>query len=200
MIIVTGVDGSGTSAIVKALDTLGVGFPGPFPMESNHENSGPRKINETLLQGLTGRRWGKFPDYDKLANYPTTVTAGISKKLNWKDPRACITLPIWREHRPNVVWIKRSPHATTKTLLAGVYPKLGLTTLEKCYYYIANAEGYLFYSLAMFEIPFVVTCYEEWWKAKNIEEAARVVAFCDGTASDDTIKAALDAMRTPKNG
>ncbi|MHC4797766.1 MAG: hypothetical protein ACYTF1_14080 [Planctomycetota bacterium] len=200
MIIATGVDGSGTSAIVKTLNELGVPFPGPYSFSENHEHMAARLINEKCLLDLTGQAWGLFPDYDDLCEYSPKIADKLGEDINWKDPRACITLPIWRDRVTRVIWIKRNPVSIMGTLLSKEYPSLGLNSRAKILDYLTRMEGHLFLSLAMFDIPFQVTLYENWWKEKDIDEVDRILQFCDHSVGSNEIMAALEKMRAPKQG
>lgn len=204
MIIVTGCDGSGTSAIVRVLQQFGVDFPGPYtwPEGENFENVEARRINDRIMVDLTGKKWGGFPKYLDLVGYDTRVTDSLGD-VNWKDPRANITLPVWRAWRPKVVWVKRSPSAVASTWLnrRKEYPRPGYTRRHHVYKFIINSEGFLFTSLGRFEIEHVTTCYEDWWKDRNLEEVLRVLMFCRATwQSDKDVLKALKNMRRPIHG
>lgn len=201
LIIVTGVDGSGTSAVVGALDKMGVKFPGPYTFNPSRENVVARRINDKIMIDLVGEGWGKFPNYNEIVEYDTAITNEIGE-INWKDPRASVLLPVWRDRKPRVVWVKRSPANVASSWLKRkrLYPRPGYDTRQRVYQFIVNHEGYLFFSLAHFEIEYYVTVYEDWYKHGNVQEVEDVLRFCGKTGvSGQEIRDVLDEMLMPTN-
>lgn len=174
MIIVTGFHGSGTSSITKSLHKLGVVFKGPLTTGPNHEHRGARDVNERVLLTLTGHDWKRIPDYDRVVNFDRTG-ANQFPNINWKDPRACITMPVWRDKVDKVVWVHRNVQNVIKT-----YQRRHRKTNSQQFIIdmVAGYEERLQRALEDFQISYVRTDYETWYKWRNSHEVARVLAFC----------------------
>lgn len=195
MLIVTGFHGSGTSAIVKRLAGFEIPFPGPHDCPGQMEFLGARAVNEHMLHTLTGHSWLRVPNYDELLNYPTEHAAKVPG-VNWKDPRGCVTLPVWRERVDRVLWIKRDPLNVSKTInrIHNV-PTIQVINLIAAYEYV------LYRTLLEFKIPYTITVYESWYKEQDIVEAARIVEFCSPGRwiNDEEARKGLSAMQKPHN-
>ena len=132
-IVILGMHRSGTSATTRALGLLGASM-GPLPnMGKFWENQPMRRVNEELLEAFGGGwecppvladDWVRSPEARAfLPRARTTLAAefGDAPVMVWKDPRTCITLPLWREvfdEEPVVVFIHRHPVEVAGSLLA----------------------------------------------------------------------------------
>jgi len=200
MIIVTGVDASGTSAIVRALIDIGIVFPKPYTFDPSFENVEARTINDMIMLDLTGSKWGRFPSYKKLVQYKTDIVKDFPN-INWKDPRACVTLPVWRDKNPRVIWVKRSPYDIASSWLKRkkLYPRPGYNSRRTIYDYIVRMEGFLFLTLGRYEIPWHVAVYEDWYKDRDIARIRQTIHFCGTNRRDPIIRRMLDNMHQPEN-
>jgi hypothetical protein len=123
-VVILGMHRSGTSATTRALGLLGASM-GPLDhMGKFWENQPMRRVNEDLLEAFGGgwecppvlaEDWVSSPEARRLlpAARDTLATEfGDAPVMVWKDPRTCITLPLWREvfdEEPVVVLIHRHP-------------------------------------------------------------------------------------------
>lgn len=195
MIIGTGFHGSGTSSIIIGLQALGIDFPGPHDCPEQHEFLGARAVNERMLFELVGHNWMIVPEYAALVKYPTE-RVNMIPDVNWKDPRGCLTLPVWRNKVDKVIWIKRNPLNVSKTInrIHGL-PKYTVLQLIGGYEYI------LYRTLLEFNIPYIITVYESWYKEKDVSEVGRVLDFCapGSWPGTDAVEVVLNQMRSPQN-
>jgi hypothetical protein len=137
-VFVLGMHRSGTSAITRAINLLGV------PMAAEDELMGVNpnnptgfwevrrltKFNNELLEELGGSSLGPpvlAPGWEKGARLERRREQGRvafekahrSSTWVWKDPRNCITFPFWREAlgvTPVVVLVHRGPRAIARSL------------------------------------------------------------------------------------
>jgi len=215
MIIIAGFHGSGTSAITKVLDKLGISFPGPFPSQNNHENTYARIINEKVLTNLAGHNWQIVPSYNDIKQYQIDdkYFENIDSNLNWKDPRVCLTLPIWARKFLNeikIIWVKRNPNNYLKTMLSSQHIKTSPISnnlpiymdTEDILKLAAKYESYLQRAVDEYNILYMLTLYEFWYNnpSQNIEHIKDILGFCGlYNVPTNTIKLALTEMRKPKN-
>jgi hypothetical protein len=137
-IVVLGMHRSGTSAITRAINLLGFplgatddlhqGWDNP---QGHWESSALIDCNERILASLHGA-WDMPPPHRAgWADSPTAtamlpdlraafteVYGGLDERWLWKDPRICITFPLWRRvlRDPTVVIVLREPHAVASSL------------------------------------------------------------------------------------
>lgn len=136
--IVAGVHRSGTSAVTRVLNLLGLGLtraddmmhPTPDNTSGHWESFTLMRINDRLLARLGAAWWcpparrdGMWttPAHRELAS-PAAAALGELHPVSpwvWKDPRLCITLPFWRPLLPDptvVVLVLRRPGETAASL------------------------------------------------------------------------------------
>lgn len=126
VICVLGMHRSGTSAVTRCLNLLGVHL-GPAdhlmkPAEANNptgfwEIQSLSKLNEEILKTLGGtwssppeltENWQKSPSLDRLrerARALITEEYGAAPLWAWKDPRTSLTLPFWQEILPPMRYV-----------------------------------------------------------------------------------------------
>ncbi|WP_135380949.1 sulfotransferase family protein [Vibrio tasmaniensis] len=131
-IVVIGMHRSGSSALTELLTSFGYYFgevaDGIGANEENvkgfWERRDVRDVNDEILYGLDCE-WDAISQYDiselneKKLDYFTKATKSVVSKLeniqpNWviKEPRMCLTYPIWREsleQTPLIIYIHREP-------------------------------------------------------------------------------------------
>ncbi len=139
-VVVLGMHRSGTSAITNALRLLGFSLgrtgdltaPRPANPEGNWEHLRLTRCNERILEAHGGT-WDEPPELpDGWAQGPkaTSMIARLRAEFDeiypaegwlWKDPRACLTLPLWLrvwDSTPVVVMVFRHPIAVARSLEA----------------------------------------------------------------------------------
>jgi hypothetical protein len=133
MIIVTGMHRSGTSCITGLLEKCGLSLGTNYPLlneprfdnrKGHFENRGAIALNETILQ-TAGGTWCNPPSAEavelagkKLGSYITRFAETFNGDL-FKDPRTCLTMPVWRKYCPDisaVVFCVRHPIAVAGSL------------------------------------------------------------------------------------
>ncbi len=128
-VIVLGMHRSGTSAVTRVVDLLGVPLGARDQLQVEWENEPLQDVNERLLR-RAGRRWAIPPLDDEWlgAARVAELTGDASSALRaafdggtgetptsawaWKDPRLCLTLPFWMPllpRRPVIVLAFRNP-------------------------------------------------------------------------------------------
>jgi hypothetical protein len=136
-IVVLGMHRSGTSAVSRIVNLLGAGL-GPdedllteFDNPAGHwESMKLNRCNDRILAAF-GRSWD-FPPWfgtgwersaratQLLPDMAETFAAIYSSEpWVWKDPRNCLTLPLWRrvlEPDPIVILVSRNPGAVTASI------------------------------------------------------------------------------------
>jgi hypothetical protein len=135
---IAGMARSGTSMVTRLLNLCGLDLgpvtdllpPAPDNPEGFWENRGFVKVNEAILKGL-GARWDRppqapFTDWDttpilaRLRPQAAKVVQGFAARepWGWKDPRNCLTLPLWRSllAEVRVLICVRNPMAVAESL------------------------------------------------------------------------------------
>lgn len=192
MIIATGFHNSGTTPIAKALHKLGVLFEGPHTHEI--ENKMVRRINEEALFALTGNRDGWIVPspvdvMDYFVNVPTELI-----HINWKDPRGCLTIPIWQPHVKSIVLIRRNEGNLIKSASAtNGKEKPEMARLIPIYIHYAQIWA------DWLGLPIVETWYEDWYAKKDPFAVREVLQFCGTDKSNEEIMEVLNEMRQPRN-
>jgi len=210
-VVVIGMHRSGTSAITNAIRQLGcsIGDSADFAsssrwnVEGHWEHQRLIELNELILE-MHGGTWfapprlpGDWADRRKaLAMLPRLRSefAEIYPQAGWvwKDPRTCLTLPIWLrawDPAPVAVMTFRHPLAVARSLAArnGFSLRHGLALWE-----IYNAEA--LWSLR--ELPTAIHSYEH-----ALEDPARFVAGLreglarHGVALDGSTTAAAETLK-----
>ncbi len=152
-VCVTGMHRSGTSLVARLLHLCGLDLgptaelipPRPDNPDGFWENRRLVAVNDALL-AARGCGWDHPPPPDldlRAAGWPPHLTEQAIAVLRdleqdrpwgWKDPRCCLTLPFWRELRPDlrVVVCLRQPLAVARSLTRrnGLSPALGLHLWE----------------------------------------------------------------------
>jgi hypothetical protein len=135
-VMVLGMHRSGTSAVTRILDLLGADL-GPadeliteFDNPAGHwENTSLTRCNERILNAL-GRSWDFPPRLRPGWERGETASALLGdmdrtfrrvyqrEPWAWKDPRLCLTLPLWRRVVGDVpvVLVWRDPQAVVRSL------------------------------------------------------------------------------------
>ena len=118
-IFVTGVPGSGTSLSAAILERCGFNLgsshplfrkPGPDRPQGDLDNLGAVRINDKLLSG-SGGTWNQVPPEDKMARPDSGATRPVKEfllRFNGnivKDPRLCLTIPIWQALCPQLEYV-----------------------------------------------------------------------------------------------
>jgi hypothetical protein len=165
-VFVLGMHRSGTSAVTRAINLLGVpiGHQDDLKEASEHNPKGfwevrpLSRFNEELL-GELGGTWSAPPsladawfEQDRLSAR-RDAGASLFRRLHpagqwvWKDPRNCITLPFWQSAlgiRPTVVLVHRHPLEIWRSLEArdGFSKPLALAAWERYLRHaLANSAG-----------------------------------------------------------
>lgn len=138
VVCVLGMHRSGTSAVARTLDLLGVDFGPPeqlFPArvdnpEGFFEHKGLVEVNEEILRRFGGS-WHEppvFPSGWELSSLVSDLRERAARVMRddfserpswgWKDPRACLTLPFWRPLLPPTRYVLclRNPLAVARSL------------------------------------------------------------------------------------
>lgn len=137
-VVVLGMSRSGTSAVTRVLELLGVHLGPPEALKPPstvnpkgfYEHRRIVRINKELLAQLGGDwrdvpalpdGWAVSPDLDGLrARARRTISREFGHASLWgfKDPRTCLTLPFWEPllPAPRVVLCHRSPAAVAGSL------------------------------------------------------------------------------------
>jgi hypothetical protein len=156
-IVVVGMHRSGTSAVTNAIHELGVGLPhdttmigtGPYNEKGHWESQELARFDEALLRHLGGT-WAAPPVPEpgwERSDDPAFVSLreralGLADRcfsrppIVIKDPRLCITLPLWRSvlgRQPCAVLIVRDPLEVARSLQTrdGFPLTLGLAIWER---------------------------------------------------------------------
>lgn len=171
--IVTGMHRSGTSAITRTINLLGVPTCNPTDLirdrtdnlRGHWESQTVTDWNEELLR-LTGARWWCPPpldtDWSALVEEHRRAAAEAFAAVHpthtwvWKDPRTCLTLPFWQAILPQklaFVLVVRHPQSVAASLRRrnGFTREAGVALWEV---YITRAAA------AMTGTPVLVCCYD----------------------------------------
>jgi hypothetical protein len=155
VIVILGMHRSGTSALTRALQLLGASLGPEEDLGRNWESRVMRGPSDELLRAFGGG-WDcpprLPPGWERSdaarAVVPSADAAvrrlGTPDVLAWKDPRACMTLPFWRDRlpaRPVVVFVHRHPVEVADSLAArnGIRRALGHALWER--YNVAALAG-----------------------------------------------------------
>jgi hypothetical protein len=176
VLFVLGMHRSGTSAIAGALVRLGLPMAGadePWPTDRHNprgyfESVSTVQANDLILQALGGT-WRRPPSTCCPAVGPVAEAfaepmARLARRLLpdgtqlavWKDPRFCLTLPLWRRivEAPCAVLVVRHPLEVARSLAAreGIPIDYGLALF---YHYLRRANE------ALEGMPVALVRYEE---------------------------------------
>jgi hypothetical protein len=161
-VVVLGMHRSGTSAVAGLLHLAGVPLPderflvgrGRFNPNGFFEIQPLNLVNESLLRAFGGD-WSAPPALEPGWTGDARVRATVRKGRKifsaimpvdawlWKDPRLCLTLPLWRDIAgppPAVFLVLRNPLEVAGSLVArnGFSPQLSLALWER---YTASAAA-----------------------------------------------------------
>lgn len=136
-IVVLGMHRSGTSAVTRVLNLLGAAVPPEDDLLVNYDNPEGHWESRTLVAlndrilGAFGRSWD-FPPLLRPGWAQGTSVDGLVPELSaafstvypgtpwvWKDPRTCLTFPLWRRALGDdvcVVLVSRSASAVTTSI------------------------------------------------------------------------------------
>lgn len=150
-LFVVGMHRSGTSVLVRLLEGLGffAGHEEDFHPPTEHDPQGHREhvrfweLNEAVLEAA-GRAWDDPWPLDPAGRATPEIEPRVTNALaafdghrNWvaKDPRFCLTLPLWRRHiAPVCLLVHRDPLAVARSLAArGDLPVFGGIALWEAY-------------------------------------------------------------------
>lgn len=125
---------TGSSVLANILQTLGVNMGNKMlgRMKSNprghFEDVEFLNLNERILKSLGGG-WANPPSYDKIKAadkvWSQEIAQLVAKKAapgkvwGWKDPRTCVTIPLFHRHldRPSYILTHRDPDAIVASLI-----------------------------------------------------------------------------------
>ena len=164
-VIVLGMHRSGTSAVTRLVNLLGADV-GPeddlvhdFDNPAGHWESRSLVAANDRILSVLGRSWDFPPrlapgwehteDMQALVPELATTFAAVYRSglWVWKDPRTCLTLPLWRQvlgDAPRIVYVQRDPAAVVHSVFRrdGV-PRLYATGLWHRYVHAAlgGADG-----------------------------------------------------------
>ena len=177
-VVVIGMHRSGTSAVTNALAQLGLALPDkadlcaptPFNERGNHESRRFVEFNSRILN-LLGGPWSAPPappigwehsEDPEMVEIRADAQRFSSREFGephmvLKDPRLCITLPLWRtafEHPPVAILVIRDPLEVARSLqVRGGCPiTMGLALWHR---YIQQSV------LSVSGLPVFVTEYDE---------------------------------------
>lgn len=135
-VVVLGMHRSGTSVVTRVINLMGVPlgraddiYNGPDNFSGHWESLALGACNKTILALFGGtehtlprlaRGWENSP---KSSNILPALRASFcdvyrTERWLWKDPRLCITLPLWRRFLPEfcVVFVTRRPGPVSRSL------------------------------------------------------------------------------------
>jgi GT2 family glycosyltransferase len=129
-VLVAGMHRSGTSAVTRAVNLLGVPLTDPADLMPGNEGNAHgywesirlSDFDERLLNDVSST-WATPPyPFDRQRLVHDTEVVDAARRLLadvagqppwvWKDPRICLLLPFWKEvldHRPVIVMVHRDP-------------------------------------------------------------------------------------------
>jgi hypothetical protein len=146
MIAITGMHRSGTSCVTGLLDRCGLSLgtshkvytePRPDNQKGHFENYTVLAVNEKILE-LAGGAWDRPPEPEAILSAGEQISQHITlfnDNFNgaiFKEPRICLTLPLWQRYCPNMtacVFCLRNPLGVALSLM-----KRNGFTLEKGIY------------------------------------------------------------------
>jgi hypothetical protein len=134
IVVVLGMHASGTSLVSKLLIEAGVRmgdkFMGPMKGVPTWEDQDFVRLNAHILQ-RAGGNWSHVPDEDRIwelrddPDIARRVSTLIDKKSTyptwgWKDPRQCLTMPVYLDHLRDVLYVhvSRDPVDVARSILA----------------------------------------------------------------------------------
>lgn len=177
LVHIVGMHRSGTSAITEAVASIGCAVVGEgtlmVPNEHNprgyFESELVSRVNDQVLAAFGGswnappmlpEGWERLEAMQRLYPSLRTLLDNLSEPDRasvWKDPRFCLTLPLWRAalQRPQVaVFVYRHPGEVARSLQRrdGIHPSQGLALWER--YVCSGLE-------ALEGLPVLVVRYED---------------------------------------
>lgn len=195
-VIVIGVHRSGTTAIAEVLRRLGVRLGNR--LEENLEDRTVKRINEWILRRAGGAWdnpgpvkyvWRNEAIRDRLQNQlMPTLEARIVRRLSatpaWavKDPRFCVTLPLWRSmvQRARFIQLQRDGRDVALSLHTRATKRLGWNKNSFSFYQPATRmwrvlspiESFANESLRCLNINDAFRLWEEYqsWMARSLQE------------------------------
>lgn len=207
MIVVAGLNGSGTSAMVKVLDELGVPF-GEYTDDvgwwdgPTRENRLAMAANNRILRLLTAipacgpLRIEQIPDYDAIRGISPAEVEFFPAGMNWKNPKVMLTLPVWRHKNPRLIYVMRNPGHVMSNLL-GHHPYFDEPELRQV---IKKYQESFERAIEEFELPVHVIEYEALYQDKDVTAVRRMMDYCGANGREDVeIAAVLDNLKQPKN-
>lgn len=136
-IIVLGMHRSGTSVVTSLLQGMGA-YTGPPSRDIGASEENPKGFFEqrdvvdlnTSILAASGSEWHRVAHFDLstlaadarriFADEIDAIASELDSRSPWvlKDPRFCLTLPLWIERCPNaaVVFVRRSPLEVAESL------------------------------------------------------------------------------------
>ena len=135
MIIILGMHRSGTSALAGMLHSAGINlgevFMSPLPENPKgfFEDLRIQGVNKKIIKSI-GKDWNDVPTIKDLERVPKQVLQLIPQAYNyfqsqfktwaWKDPRLCLTFPLWAKILPleevHVLFVVRHPMSVAISL------------------------------------------------------------------------------------
>lgn len=173
-VIVLGMHRSGTSAVTRVVNLLGVPlgraddiYSAPDNPSGHWESMDLCRVNDTILRVFDGfdmappsfsEDWVSTRRADRMTPGMVSVFRSVytSDRWVWKDPRLCLTLPLWRRllSRLCVVFVLRDPVPVASSLKRrDGYPEIYGRALWD--YYTRSALA------AMRGLPVAIVSYEE---------------------------------------
>jgi len=207
-ICVLGMHRSGTSAVSRMLNLLGVDLgPEVHRMEASDDNPAGfwehrmlANLNDELLARLGGS-WDRPPETppgweaaDSLDDIRTRAAAVITHDFRpgtlwgWKDPRTCLTLPFWRALVPEMRYVLcvRSPQDVARSLEA----RNGLTVGQSLALWHTYTERAVAHTTGASRL---VVSYDEVVDQPQ-ETAARLQAFIGPSATTRSVALAAESI------
>ncbi len=135
-VMVVGMHRSGTSAVTRVINLMGVPLGRADDMYTAHDNPSGHwesrtlcDLNDVILRVFGGfdmamppmpRSWLRSPRAESLRDVMRASFRDIyqTDRWLWKDPRTCLTLPLWRQVLDDfcVVFVIRDAGAVTRSL------------------------------------------------------------------------------------
>ncbi|MHB1503225.1 MAG: sulfotransferase family protein [Acidimicrobiales bacterium] len=156
LLYVLGMHRSGTSAVTGSLPPFGFTMLGAGDLMSP-DRANPRgyfesktmqQVNDKLLASLGGtwasppplpEGWHRAPGIQQIHPSLRQIVSNLRPTdgpTAWKDPRLCLTLPVWRDALPYAgaaIFVYRHPHEVAASLATrdGIHPSQGLALWER---------------------------------------------------------------------